>query len=599
MRRRRLFWHLYLSYFGIIFLALLAITGVIWWSLRGFYRTQMQADLEARAQLAAGMVAEYISTNDLRAVDARCKAVGKNAATRLTVVLPSGQVIADTDHDSAAMENHKYRPEIRRALAGRPGMDVRNSETLHEAMMYVAVPVVEGGQVRGVVRAAIPMTAYNAALKLLYSHLALEIGIIAVLSALVSLVISRRISRPLEEARRTARRFAQGDLQRRLPASGTDEIAGLTEAMNGMAAELDGRIRTVLRQRAEQEAVLDSMTEGVLAVDNDERLLKLNPPAARLLGVDAETAQGRSIQEIIRNTELQHFLTRVLASEEPLEAEIPFRQARESRDMQAHGTLLHDEEGRRIGALVVLNDVTHLRRLETVRRDFVANVSHELKTPITSIKGFVETLLDGSIHHPEEAERFLSIIARHADRMNAILEDLLTLSRLEGQGEATVPRETGSVRDVIDSALQTCVVQANEKSIQIEVIGEHGAKARINPALLEQAFVNLIDNAVKYSPPGSRVSVNVMQTDVETLIQVTDQGCGIAREHLPRIFERFYRVDTGRSRKLGGTGLGLAIVKHIAQVHQGSVSVESTLGGGSTFTVHLPNAASTAELAKN
>ena len=591
MRRRRLFWHLYLSYFGIIFLALLAITGIIWWSLRGFYRAQMQVDLEARAQLAAGMVAGYLSINDLRTVDARCKAVGQSAATRLTVVLPSGQVIGDTDHEPATMENHKNRPEVRRALAGQPGVNVRTSETLHEAMMYVAVPVVEDGQVRGVVRAAIPMTAYNGALKLLYSHLALEIGIIALLSALVSLAISRRISRPLEEARRTARRFAQGDLQHRVPVSGADEMAGLAEALNRMAEELDLRIRTVSRQHTEQEAVLDSMTEGVLAVDNDERLLKLNPPAARLLGVDAETAQGRSIQEIIRNTELQRFTTRVLGSEAPLEAEIPFRQGGESRDMQAHGTLLHDEEGRRIGALVVLNDVTRLRRLETVRRDFVANVSHELKTPITSIKGFVETLLDGSIHNPEEAERFLSIIARHADRMNAILEDLLTLSRLEGQGEeATMPLESGSVREVAESAVQSCALLAKEKAIRIELIGEDGAKARINPALLEQAFVNLIDNAVKYSPPGSRVSVNILRTDVETLVRVTDQGCGISRDHLPRIFERFYRVDTGRSRKLGGTGLGLAIVKHIAQVHQGSVSVESTLGSGSTFTLHLPNA---------
>jgi len=592
MRRRRLFWLLFLSYFGIIFLALLAITGGVWWSLRGFYRAQTRTDLEARAQLAAGMVAGHLTVNDLRVVDAQCKTWGHGAATRLTVILPSGQVIGDTDHDPATMENHKNRPEVRRALAGQPGMAIRDSATLHEAMMYVAVPVVEGGQVRGAVRAAIPMTAYNAALQLLFSHLALEITLIALLSAMISLAISRRISRPLEEARRAAGRFAQGDLQRRLPVSGAEEIAGLAEAMNGMAAELDGRIRTVLRQRAEQEAVLDSMMEGVLAVDDEERLIKLNRTAAALLGVEPEAAQGRGIQEIVRNTDLQRFLDRLLASAEPLEAEIPFRQGGEPRNMQAHGTLLHDEDGRRIGALVVLNDVTRLRRLEAVRRDFVANVSHELKTPITSIKGFVETLLDGSMHHPEEAERFLAIIARHADRMNAILEDLLTLSRLEGQGEeATMPLEPGSVQEVIESALQSCTVLAQEKDIRIELIGEGGAVARINPALLEQAFVNLIDNAVKYSPPGSRVSVNIAQTDMETLIHVSDQGYGIAREHLPRIFERFYRVDTGRSRKLGGTGLGLAIVKHIAQVHQGSVSVESTLGSGSTFTLHLPNAA--------
>jgi len=590
MRRRRLFWHLYISYFCTTLFALLAVAGGVWWSLRGFYFAQTRGDLEARARLAAGMVAGHLTTNDLRAVDARCKSYGQNASTRLTVILLSGQVIGDTDHDPATMENHKNRPEVRRALAGQVGMDVRDSATLREGMMYVAVPVIEGGQVRGAVRAAIPMTAYGRALGMQYAHLALEIAVIALLSALVSLAISRRISRPLEEARQAAMRFAQGDLQRRLPVDGSDEIAGLAEAMNGMAAELDERIRTVLRQRAEQQAVLDSMTEGVLAVDNDERLLKLNRATAQLLGIDPEAAQGRSIQEIIRNTELQRFIARVLASDGPLEAEIPFRQAGEQRDMQAHGTLLHDEEDRRIGALVVLNDVTRLRRLETVRRDFVANVSHELKTPITSIKGFVETLLDGSLRNPEEAERFLAIIARHADRMDAILEDLLSLSRLEGQGGEAAPLEPGPMQAVIESALQTCEAQAAEKGIQVELTGNRDAVARINPALLEQAMVNLLDNAVKYSPSGSRVSVSVAQTEAETLIHVSDQGCGIAREHLPRIFERFYRVDTGRSRKLGGTGLGLAIVKHIAQVHQGSVSVESTLGAGSTFTIHLPNA---------
>jgi len=589
VRRRRLFWHLYLSYFGIILLALLAVTWGMWWSLRSFYYVQTRADLEARARLAAGMMAEHLTAADMGFIDAHSKEFGQSAATRITVILPSGQVIGDSDHDPATMENHRTRPEIRRALAGHTGMMVRDSATLREAMMYVAVPVIEGGQVRGVVRAAIPLTAYYGALNLLKAHLALEVLAIAFLSALVSLVISRRLSRPLEEARLAAQRFARGDLQRRLPVSGSDEQAGLAEAMNTMAAELDTRIRAISRQRAEQEAVLHSMVEGMLAVDDEERLLRLNATAARLLGVDEETARGRSIQEVVRNIDLQRFLADVLASDEPLEADIPFRQASEPRDMQAHGAVLRDEEGRRIGALVVLNDVTRLRRLETVRRDFVANVSHELKTPITSIKGFVETLLDGSMHNPEEAERFLRIIARHADRMDAILEDLLALSRLEGQnGEATPALETALVGEVLEAALQSCETQAAEKGIRIEVTGVRDAAVRANPALLEQVFVNLIDNAVKYSPPGSRVTVDIAREEAATVIRVIDQGCGIAREHLPRIFERFYRVDTGRSRKLGGTGLGLAIVKHIVQVHQGAVSVDSALGSGSTFTLRLP-----------
>jgi two-component system phosphate regulon sensor histidine kinase PhoR len=589
MRRQRLFWHLYLSYFGIILFALLAVTLGAWWSLREFYYTLTRADLEARASLTAGMVAGRLTVEDLGFVDARSKEVGRVAATRVTVVLPSGQVIGDSDHDPATMDNHRNRPEIRRALDGQVGVMVRESATLREAMMYVAVPVIEDGQVRGVVRAAIPLIAYNGALSLLKTHLALELLVIALLSALISLVISRKISRPLEEARGAAQRFARGDLQHRVPVSGSREQAGLAEAMNAMAAELDERIRAISRQQAEQEAVLNSMVEGVLAIDGEERLLWLNQTAARLLGVDAETVRGWSIQQVVRNTDLQRFLDRVLASDGPLEMDLAFRIAGDPRDMQAHGAALRDEEGRRIGALVVLNDVTRLRRLETVRRDFVANVSHELKTPITSIKGFVETLLDGALQNPEDTERFLRIIARHADRMDAILEDLLALSRLEGQnGEAAMAMEAVPVGEVIAAALQSCESRAADRNIHIELTGDREVNIRANPALLEQAFVNLIDNAVKYSPPGSRVTVNVEQAGADTFIHIIDQGCGIAREHLPRIFERFYRVDTGRSRKLGGTGLGLAIVKHIAQVHQGAVAVDSTLGSGSTFTIHLP-----------
>ena len=425
------------------------------------------------------------------------------------------------------------------------------------------------------------------------TQLLLEVIIIAGVLALLSLLIARWLSSPLEEMRRAARQVAAGDLTTRLPVSGSEEIAGLAETMNRMVAQLDERIRMIVRQQTEQEAVLKSMMEGVLAVDNDERLIKLNQAAARLLGADPATAQGRSIQEVIRNSDLQRFVAKVLASTQPQEAGIMLRQQGEQRFMQAHGTLLHDEDERQIGALVVLNDVTRLRHLETVRRDFVANVSHELKTPITSIKGFVETLLDGALRQPDDAERFLRIIARHTDRMNAIIEDLLTLSRLEQQDESvTINLEPCSIWEVLQIAVQSCEVKASEKQIQVEMGGDRAATALINPLLLEQAIINLIDNAIKYSAPESRVVADIARSAEETLILVRDQGCGIAREHLPRVFERFYRVDPGRSRKLGSTGLGLAIVKHIATVHHGHVTVESIPGKGSTFTIHLPHHAS-------
>lgn len=590
MRRLRLHRQLFISYLLITLVALLAVTWGTWWTLREFYFTQTRQDLEARAHIAAALVAGHLRLDDTAVVDARCKEAGQRAGTRLTVILPSGKVIGDSDHDVSSMENHSGRPEVQQALHGVTGVAIRDSATVHHSMMYTAVPVFDGSRVIGVVRASIPLTAYNTALDRLHIHLLFEVLLIALAAAIISLFIARRVSRPLEQARRAAARFARGELQERLPVTGSEEIAGLAETMNQMAAQLDERIRTIVRQRTEQEAVLYSMIEGVLAVDQDERIIKLNTAGASLLGLDPEQAHGRSIQETVRNSELQRFIAAVLANPEEQEAEIVLRLAGEPQWLQLHGTLLHDEEGRRIGALVVITDVTRLHRLETVRQDFVANVSHELRTPIASIKASAETLLDGALANPEDAERFLRIIARHTDRMHAIIEDLLVLSRLEQQGvETGIPLEETPLKQVLDGALQTCQPHAVEQEISLSLTGDPSITAIVNPALLEQAVVNLIDNAIKYSAPDSPVIVEAVRAETETLIHVRDQGWGIASEHLPRLFERFYRVDTSRSRKLGGTGLGLAIVKHIIQAHQGQVTVESHPGQGSTFTIHLPH----------
>lgn len=590
MRRMRLLWYLFTSYLLITLFALLAVTWGTWGSLRQFYFSQTKQDLAARAQLVSGLVADHLRSNELSFIDSYCKDMGKHSPTRLTVILPSGQVIGDSEHAIASMANHRDRPEIQQALAGNTGEAMRESATLHEAMMYVAMPVVDNGHIVAVLRTAIPLTAYNQALDRLHRQLLIAVLVIALLATLISLWLSRRISYPLEDARRAADRFAQGNLDARLPVTGPVEIAGLAQAMNEMAQQLDERIRTILRQRNEQEAVLSSMIEGVMAFDQEECILRMNQAAATLLGLDVEKVKGRSLQETVRNSDLQRFVATILANHAPQEAKMLFRLGAESRWIQLHGTLLHDESEQSIGALVVMHDITRLNRLETVRRDFVANVSHELKTPITSIKGFVETLIDGSLNEPAETERFLRIIARHADRMNEIIEDLLVLSSLEQQdANAGITLESTNIHDVLEVAMQACVIKAGTKDISLLLSGEENLIANVDAALLEQAMVNLIDNAIKYSPDGSVVIITLLQREGEILIQVDDQGYGIATEHLARIFERFYRVDAGRSRKLGGTGLGLAIVKHIVQAHQGYVTVESKLGLGSNFTIHLPN----------
>jgi two-component system phosphate regulon sensor histidine kinase PhoR len=385
-----------------------------------------------------------------------------------------------------------------------------------------------------------------------------------------------------------AERFAGGDLAHRLPIPDSQELSVLARTLNRMASELEERIRAITRERNERQAILSSMIEGVIVVDAEQRVVELNRTAARWLRVDAEAVEGRTLPEAVRNADLLRFVTRTLSGEGPLEEDLVIHNGAK-RFLQLHGTLVRDADDRRIGALVVLHDVTRLRRLETMRRDFVANVSHEIRTPITSIKGFAETLQGGSTRSPDDVNRFLGIIAKEADRVSAVVEDLLTLARIEDEAErAQLALEEGNLRDFLEAAVEACRKRAARSSVELELACPDDLTGRINPSLLEQAVVNLIDNAIKYSPAGETVRVEAMIEADEIHIRVGDRGCGIEAEHLPRIFERFYRVDKARSRELGGTGLGLAIVKHIAQAHDGQVTVESTPDAGSLFTIRIP-----------
>jgi two-component system phosphate regulon sensor histidine kinase PhoR len=408
------------------------------------------------------------------------------------------------------------------------------------------------------------------------------------LAAALGLFTSRRISQPLQDMRRGAERFAAGDFYHRLPIPDTVELASLALTLNRMAAQLAEQIAVITQQRNEHEAILESMREGVLALDRQERVITVNRAAEALLGVVATQAKGHLIQEVVRNVTLQRLVAAAMHSPESATADIVLRGA-EERYLQATATALRDAQGQDIGVLVVLNDVTQLRRLENIRRDFVSNVSHELKTPITSIKGFVETLRDGALDEREVAERFLGIIARHAERLHAIIEDLLALSRLEqGDESYDIPRSETAITDVVQAAILDCAAKAEAQRVTVIPACAAELRATVNAPLLEQAIVNLLENAITYSTPDSCVWVSARQDDAMLVIDVRDQGVGIPHDHLDRIFERFYRVDKARSRERGGTGLGLAIVKHIAQVHGGQVSVTSTVGEGSTFTLHIP-----------
>jgi two-component system phosphate regulon sensor histidine kinase PhoR len=588
MRKRRLWWRLFVSYLWVPIVLLVGLGLYGSNVVQRLYEEQLKSDLEARARLAAEPIDELLLKKQPKKIDALCKVLGRASRTRITAVLPSGEVIGDAEADPADMDNHGNREEIKEAFANGFGYIVRRSNTLHDNRIYVAVRLVHGDGPAVVVRASFPLAELDNALSRVRSRVFWAALVAALCYAVISLVISRRLSRPLEEIKAGVDRFAAGDLNHRLRVAGSAEVTALAETMNRMAEQLDERIRTVLRQQNERDAMLSSMEEGVLAIDNEGTILSLNAACATLLGEDAAKLQGRGIYEVIRKADLLQFIETALASPSPVEGEFQIR-GQQDRWVSAHGTLLHDSQRGKIGVLVVLHDNTRLRHLEEVRRDFVANVSHELRTPITSIKGFLETLVDGALEEKENAQRFLQIMLRQVNRLDAIIGDLLVLSRIErGAEEQRIEVTRESIRGVLRAAVEMCEKKAIDKGVKIEMLCPEDLAGEINAALLEQAVVNLLDNAVKYSNAGAVVEVRAACEGAELVIRVKDQGCGIDAQHLPRLFERFYRVDKARSRELGGTGLGLAIVRHIALAHRGSVSVESAVGVGSAFCLRLP-----------
>ena len=585
---KALFWRIYPSYLIVILIALTVVSFYTSTVMKRYYNEQMTLGLEARANLLQGTVVRSLSPLDETSLDNLCKTAGRQASTRITIVLPSGRVVGDSQESPEHMDNHAGRPEIHKALSGETGQSLRYSDTLSRSMMYVAVPVEDQGRTLAVIRTAIPLDEIDRKLASIRGTIFMAGLLVALMATLISYVVARRIARPIEEVRKGAEQFAKGNLTYAIPPPKSREMVMLVNALTQMASDLNDRIQTVDRQRSELAAVLSSMQEGVIALNMDEQLINANQAAVDMFKFKPTGAIGRSIQEVIRNPQLHRFVQEALTGEGDAEGEIRIYQE-EERILGTHSSPLRESGSKRIGTLIVFHDITRLRRLETMRREFAANVSHEIKTPLTAIKGFVETLLGGTVENPEEARRFLAIIDKHANRLAAIIEDLMKLSEIEQKGQQRgIGMKREALAPVIRGAIEICRVQAGEKDIAIEMDCDDALSAEINAHFLEQAVVNLVDNAVKYSGTGSTINVRAMQAGSGVEIRIQDQGIGIPGSHLPRLFERFYRVDKSRSRKEGGTGLGLAIVKHIIQAHGGGIDVNSTLGKGSTFIIRLP-----------
>lgn len=600
MARRRLFWQIFPPTAIVTILTIIGSSIFVSHYLKTFYTSQSLTDLTVRAQLVLSQLQPALAANNMTSIQEQCKTLGRDARSKITIIAVDGTVIADSLEDPATMDNHGDRLEVAMAMSGEIGSLARPRKKNREEMFYAAIPIIRAQETTSspaltpsVLRLSTPPTSVDRLMREVTIKISLALLFLLLLAVVVALFVSRRVSRPLENMHQIAERFGRHDFSKKISIADqtvSKEVAGVAESLNQMAVELDERVKTGTQQQNELEAVFKSMVEAVIVIDQEERIEHMNEAAFRLLGSNAHRGIGRPIVETVRHAGLLKLVRETVKSKGPISRdEIVFGVGATEQHFNASGTTLYGDQGQHMGALIVLYDVTKMRRLEDMRREFVANVSHELKTPITSIMGFVETICDQAPSLPDDMERFLHIVLKQANRLNAIVDDLLSLSHIEQEaGSDEIELLPGRLTPVLRNCLEAATMRAREKHITLTLQCGDSVSVRMNTRLLEQAVTNLLINAIKYSAENSEVIVAAREEPQGVTINVEDSGCGIAKEHLPRIFERFYRSDKARSRKLGGTGLGLAIVKHIVQAHGGSVSVDSALGKGSVFTIHLP-----------
>jgi two-component system, OmpR family, phosphate regulon sensor histidine kinase PhoR len=570
---------------GLALAVLLLLAGP---SLDRRARDAAFAGLTAEARLMARVVEEQLARGaSPDAIDPVVDAAALEVNARVTVIAPDGRVLADSSasgRDLARVANHADRPEVQDALAGRTSRAERRSDTVGRELLYAAVPVRSGGRVVGVARLSRGIEAIEAQGRDLWRAAALAFALALLATGLLSLLLSSPLGRSLEEIMEAARQLARGDLSARIRVRREDELGELARIINHSADQLQGRLAEIARDRGRTDAILSAMDDGVLAVDHRGTVTLANPSLVRALGL-AEPL-GRHYLEIVRQREVGALIEDVLRTGDRREAEVELIHVQ--RVFTITGVPFPGEEGAPHGAVLTLNDTTERHRVERIRRDFVANASHELRTPLTSIRGFVEALEDGAVEEPETAQRFLGKIRTHADRMAALVDDLLELSRLEARARPPEREET-LVSEVAEDVVASFAGLATRKDVRLRRVDRGTARVATDRERLRRILENLVDNAVKYTPEGGEVEVATADgPEGSVRVEVADNGPGIAPEHIERIFERFYRVDKARSRELGGTGLGLSIVRHLAESLGATVSVESAHGRGSRFTVTLP-----------
>ena len=510
----------------------------------------------------------------------------KDLSARVTIIDASGQVLAESDYSEDKMENHASRPEFKQALAGTVGTEIRYSRTLGIEMLYVASPVFYDQHLVGSVRLAIPFQEIRDSLNYFWYSLIFGLTVVFLITIFISIQVASKITKPIEHITFIAKRITNRDYRARVEVRNKDEIGQLGIAINLMADSLKSQIDTIHENQSKLTTVLNNMTSGILFVDQKGKIILANPALEWLLGVKNTEILGKYHMEVGQNYLLSELIERSLNTGESIRTEIDtYYPTKKALDSSLAPIL--DANGEITGVIAVLHDITKLKNLENMRKEFVANVSHELRTPITAVKGFTETLLDGAMKDEETCKSFLQIIYKESDRLHRLISDLLDLSKIEFN-EDLLKYVTLELKPFVESTIEMVRSQARKKELtMIEDLDL--VQAEIDEDRIRQVMLNLLTNAISYTPQGGKITVRLKEHTTQFFaIEVEDTGMGIPKKSLPRIFERFYRVDKARSRESGGTGLGLAIVKHIVESHGGKIKVESEVQKGTKFTILLP-----------
>ena len=581
----RLFWKLFLSYAALILACVIAFVVIVLRSEESQLREQVERRLHDTAAVVRSHVSSYWQDRKSDELQTLVVSLAEETGSRITLVLPDGKVVADSDQNPDLMENHRDRIELAQAADTGEGSSQRTSPTLNIPMLYLALRADRDGKPVGLVRVAMRMTAIEEQIAKT-QRLIWTIAALITLSVLVlTYWVVARIVGPLATLTGAARNIASGDYQQRIQLASKDELGELAAAFNRMSGELAKQISRLKESGGRLATVLSSMTDGVIALDSEEHILLANEAAGQLLGFVPEQSEGRALLEVVRNHALRQAFADAIEKRAPQQT-IAETDTTPSRTLAVGATPLPGDPCP--GVVLVLHDVTEVRKLERLRQEFVANVSHELKTPLTAIKAYAETLSRGALEDHENRESFVEQIEQQADRLHQLIQDMLSLARIES-GNTSLEIAAVPLRRVVDQCIDTHRAVADSHRVSLSTdVDVAAVQVRANEEGLRQILDNLVDNAIKYTPEHGSVTIGWQVDSAHVVIEVRDTGIGIAEEHHARLFERFFRVDKARSRELGGTGLGLSIVKHIAQGFDGSVGVRSQPDEGSTFWVRLP-----------